>query len=134
MLGETVDEDVFGGRGGLVFAAQVLEKVVEGVLAFGRKDEELAAEAVFEAILGRDGFAFSVEGPVECCAFSRLISARVRGASVGRFVELGTKFGGSFVKSSSKSLGGVRRRGFGVFGEFASAALFGATDLARCHL
>lgn len=56
MLGEAVDGDVLGGRGGLVFA-EILKEVVEGVLALGGKYDELAAEAVLEAILGRDGFS-----------------------------------------------------------------------------
>ncbi len=135
MLGETVDQDVFGGRGGFVFAAQILEKVVEGVLAFGREDEELAAEAVFEAILGRDGFALLGGGTGGVLGVF-VIDFGARAGGGGRLVEVGSKvLVEVFVEVFVKALGGrYDHSGFGSFGEFASAALFGATDLAGCHL
>ena len=56
-VGELVDEQDFGGAGGLVF---VLEGAMVGDVeefVFGGEDGELGGEAVFEAVECGDGFA-----------------------------------------------------------------------------
>jgi hypothetical protein len=56
-VGELVEEEEFGGVGGLVFVVEgaVECEVVE--FAFGGEDGELGGEAVFEAVERGDGFA-----------------------------------------------------------------------------
>lgn len=58
VVGELVDEDLFGGRGGLVLAAERGAEFVEFSGVFTGPDELLRVEAVFEGVLGGAGFPF----------------------------------------------------------------------------
>ena len=58
VLGEFIDEDFFGGRGGRMLAAERGAEFVEFGGVFTGADELLGVEAVLEGVLGGAGFAF----------------------------------------------------------------------------
>lgn len=57
VLGQFIDEDLFGGAGGLVFTAKSRAEVVELGRILIREDELFGVQAVTEGVLGRADFA-----------------------------------------------------------------------------
>ena len=62
MFGELVDQDVFGGTGGLVFAAEVVAEGIEFGGVFTGQNELFGVEPVLEGIAAGSRFAFGGPG------------------------------------------------------------------------
>ena len=130
MLGHALDEDFFGGSGGLVFAAERVEELIEGVLVFGGEHREDGAETVFEGVATGDGFASfggrsgGAKG-VLAVDFGARAALRLAGGSGGDRGYRGRR--------RDRICGDCGRLVGGLAGEFAQATLFGAADLTRCH-
>lgn len=58
-----VDQDFFGGVGGLMLGAERSAELFELGGIFGSEDELLGIEAVLEGVLARSGFALGSPGP-----------------------------------------------------------------------
>ena len=107
-FGHIVDEVLFGGRGGVVFGEVAVEEVGVIVGVFGWEEGEatvMTGQAVGEAVLGGDGFAF-----VGDRAGGFLGVLTIGGETVGRdFGE--EREGRAGVEECGLGFAGLRRRG-----------------------
>ncbi len=83
VLGEFIDQDVFGGVDGPMFDAEAAAEFVKFGLVLAGHDQVFGVKAVFEGVAGRIWLSLQpVRGPVDCWAFARLMAGRSETGSV----------------------------------------------------